>query len=59
MTFHSFYLDPMTMILKFNKHMVKIYLHTENEVPSHSSSKVIARADRQTPVKLLPTRVCG
>ena len=35
-------LDPMTLILKFDLDMVKIYLYTEDEVPSYSSSNVIA-----------------
>ena len=44
MMFHSFDLDldPMTLVLKLNLDMVKMYLHTKNEVPSYSSSKVIA-----------------
>ena len=41
-------LDPMTLILKLDLNMVKMYLYTENEVPSCSSSKVIAWTDRQT-----------
>ena len=32
----------MTLILKLDLDMVKIYLHTKNEVPMWSSSKVIA-----------------
>ena len=35
-------LDPMTLILKLDLDMVKMYLYAENEVPSYSSSKVIA-----------------
>ena len=44
MTFHSFDfdLDSMTLILKLDLEMVKMYLHTENKVPSFSSSEVIA-----------------
>ena len=34
--------DPMTLILKLDLDMVKMYLYTEDEVPSYSSSKVIA-----------------
>ena len=36
MTFHSFDLDldPMTLVLKLDLDMVKMYLHTQNEVPS-------------------------
>ena len=55
MMFYSFDLDPMTLVLKFDLDMVKMYLHTKNEVPSYSSSKVIAWTDRQTRVKLLPS----
>ena len=35
-------LDQMTLILKLGLDMVKMYLYTEDEVPSYSSSKVIA-----------------
>ena len=35
-------LDLMTLILKLDLDMVKMYLFTEDEVPSYSSSKVIA-----------------
>ena len=43
MMFHSFDLDfdPMTLILKLNLDMVKMYLHAEIKVPSYSISKVI------------------
>ena len=34
------------MILKLDLHMVKLYLYTENEVPSCCSSKVAASTDR-------------
>ena len=42
--FYSFDLDLglMTLILKPDLDMVKMYLHTKNEVASYSSSKVIA-----------------
>ena len=42
--FYSFDLDldPMTLVLKLDLDMVKMYLHTNNEVPSYSGSKVIA-----------------
>ena len=33
-------LDPITLILKLDLDMVKMYLYTEDEVPSYSSSKV-------------------
>ena len=71
MMFYSFDLDldPMTLVLKLDLDIVKIYLHTKNEVLSYNGSKVIARTDRQTHrqtdtkkqtdrqtrVKLLPT----
>ena len=44
MMFYSFDLDldPMTLILKLDLDMVKMCLHTKNEVPSYSGSKVIA-----------------
>ena len=41
-------LDPMTLILKFDLDMVKMYLYTENEVPGFSSSKVIAWTQTHT-----------
>ena len=42
--FYSFdlELDPTTLVLKLDLDMVKMYLHTKNEVPSYSGSKVIA-----------------
>ena len=36
--FYSFDPDPMTLILKLYLSTIKIYLYTENEVPSQSSS---------------------
>ena len=44
----TFDLAPMTLIFKLDLDIVKMPLYTENEVPSSSSSKVIARTDRQT-----------
>ena len=38
----------MTLTLKLDLNIVKIYLYSENEVPSFSSSKVIAWQDRHT-----------
>ena len=38
----------MTLILKLDLDMVKMYLHTKNEVSMWSSSKVIAWTDRNT-----------
>ena len=40
-------LDPMTLILKFDLDMVKMFLYTKYEVTSYSSSKVIAWTDTQ------------
>ena len=37
----------MNFILTLNLDMLKMYLYTENEVPSFSASKVIAWTDRQ------------
>ena len=44
MMFYSFDLDLhlMALILKLDIDMVKMYMHTKNEVASCSSSKVIA-----------------
>ena len=39
---NTFDLDPMTLILKLDPDMVKMYLYAEDEVPSYSSSKVRA-----------------
>ena len=44
----DFDLDPMTLILKLDLDMVKMYPYTKNEIPSYSSSKVIAQTDTQT-----------
>ena len=73
--FYSFNLDPMTLVLKRDLDLVKMYLHTKNEVPSYSGSKVMAWTDKhtdrktdrqththihtQTQVKLLPIRIRG
>ena len=35
-------LDPLTLIFKPDKDMVRMYLYSKNEVPNFSSSKVIA-----------------
>ena len=57
MKFYSFDLDinPMTLVLKLNLYVKKMYVCTKNEGPTFSSSKVIIWADRQTRLKLLPT----
>ena len=36
----------MTLILKLGLDMVKMYLHTKNEVSMSRGSKIIARTDR-------------
>ena len=65
MMFYSFDLDidPMILVLKPDLPMVKMYMHNKHEVPSYSSSKVIASTDRhidrQTQVKLLSIRIRG
>ena len=50
--FYSFNLDPMTLVLKLDLDLVKMYLHTKNVVASYSGSKVMAwtykHTDRQT-----------
>ena len=38
----------MTLVLKFDLDMVKMYYHTKNEVSLSRHSKVIAHTDRQT-----------
>ena len=38
----------MTLILKLDLDIVKMYLYTENKVPSFNSSKVKACTDTQT-----------
>ena len=38
-------LDPMTLILKLDLDMVKMYLYTEDEVPSYTSSKAVRISD--------------
>ena len=48
----SFYksdLELMTLILKLDLEMVKMYHHVRNEVFMSRHSNVIARTDRQTP----------
>ena len=47
----------MTLILKLNPDMVKIYQYAENEIPSCSSLKVIAWADRQIHTQKNPTKI--
>ena len=42
----------MTLILKLDLAMVKMYLHTKNEVSMSRGSKVIAWTDRNLPTYL-------
>ena len=44
----DFDLDPMTLVLKLDLDIVKMYHHTKNEISMSRHSKVIARTDRQT-----------
>ena len=44
----QFYLDPVTLVLKLELDMVKMYHHTKNEVSMSRHSKVIACTDTQT-----------
>ena len=43
MKFYSFDLDldPVTLVLKLDLDIIKMYVCTKNEVPTFSSSKVI------------------
>ena len=43
MNFYSFDLDldPMTLVLKLDLDIIKMYVCTKNEVPTFSGSKVI------------------
>ena len=41
----------MTLVLKFNLGMVKMYQHTKNEVSMSRHSKVIAQTDTQTDIQ--------
>ena len=50
----------MTLVLKLDLDMVKMYHHTKNEVYMSRLSKVIARTDTQTDsMKTLPSRIRG
>ena len=44
----TFELDPMTLILKLDLDIVKMYHHTKNEVSMSTASKVIAQTDTHT-----------
>ena len=45
---HDLGLSPMTLVLKRDLDIVKMCLHTKNEVSIARHSKVIAQTDRQT-----------
>ena len=57
MTFHSFYLDLyiITLVLQLDLDMVKMYLHTQNEVPNVCGSQVITLRHRQINKQTDPT----
>ena len=58
--------DPITLVLKPDLNIGKMYVFTKNEVPSFSGSHVVAQKgrhtgrhiDKPTQLKLLPTRIC-
>ena len=41
-------LDTMTLVLKHNLNIVKMYVYTENEAPTFNGSKLTAWTDTQT-----------
>ena len=54
----------LTLVLKLDLDMVKMYHHTKNQVSMSRHSKVIAQTDRQTDrhtdsMKTLPSRIRG
>ena len=42
--------DLMTLVLKFDLDVVKMYLHSKNEVSISRHSKVVDQMDRQTDI---------
>ena len=46
--FYLFDLDPMTLVLKHDLHVIKLYVCTKNEVLTFSGSKVIILTDTKT-----------
>ena len=44
----------MTLRVKLDFDMVKMYLHTQNEIPNCNEAKLMARTDAQMQLKLLP-----
>ena len=62
--FYKSDLDLMTLVLKLDLDMVKMYYHTRNEDSMSRHSKVIAQRDKQTDrhtdsMKTLPCRIRG
>ena len=49
--------DPMTLLLKFDLDIVKIYMCTKNEFPTFNGSKVITWTDTQTDTKTDSTEI--
>ena len=51
--------DPMTLILKLDLDVIKMYLYFKNKLPSYSISNIMAQTDRHTHIqvrlKLLPS----
>ena len=45
----------MTLILKLDPDIVKMYHHTKNEVSMSTASKVISQTDRQTHTHTMKT----
>ena len=65
----NLYLDPVTLVLKLDLDMVKMYHHTKNEISMLRHSKVIVQKDRHThthtemdrhtdSMKTLPSDIC-
>ena len=62
-------LDVMTLVLKLDLDIVKMYVYAKNEAPTFNGSEVITWTNtqidrhtdttRQTRLKLLPIHICG
>ena len=53
----------MTLVLKLDLDIIKMYVYTKNEVPTFSDSKVIIRIDTQTDthtdlIEMITYRLC-
>ena len=57
MSFYSFDLDPITLILILDLDMVKIYLCIQNEVPNFNDLKVMAWTDRDADRNTEPAEI--